>query len=607
MPIQQLPPHIAAQIAAGEVIERPASVVKELVENALDAGAARIAVAIRQGGVAEISVADDGCGIPAGELALAFRHHATSKLTAVADLAAVATLGFRGEALPSIAAVARVSCRTRPHNAEAGARIEFRYGDLVSQTEVGCPAGATVQVIELFGNLPARRRFLRSAAAEAARAQEVVTCYALSHPEVRFTFTVDDREQLNTPGSGRLQDAILAVYGAETAAWMLPVDHTAGDRVAGNHAAADRASGAITVSGYTGAADLTRGNRAHITLLVNRRWVQSRRIAYAVEQAYRGQLPDRRYPVAVINIALPPALVDVNSHPAKREVRFRNENAIFTAVHRAVGDALLAHAPARAATRAFTPPGGRRTASGSGAVPGSDQYDGPAAPYDGGPSQSSAPLSSPDRLALPVGAGATTGTSLREVLAGLRVVGQIRQTYIVAEGEGGMYLVDQHAAHERVLYDRIRSAAASLERATQPLLAPLPAELSLAQVATLREYAALLAEYGFDLEAFGGNAWLVRALPAGLAERHNPDPARALAELLDAVAVEQVVMEREDALAATIACHASVRAGKTLAYAEMDALLRQLETTPNPHHCPHGRPTVVHFTEYQLEREFGRR
>ena len=601
MPIQQLPPHIAAQIAAGEVIERPASVVKELVENALDAGAARIGVAIRQGGVAEISVADDGCGIPAGELALAFQHHATSKLTAVADLAAVATLGFRGEALPSIAAVARVSCRARPHNAEAGARIEFRYGDLVRQTEVGCPAGATVQVIELFGNLPARRRFLRSAAAEAARAQEVVTSYALSHPEVRFTFTVDDREQLNTPGSGRLQDAILAVYGAETAARMLPVDHAASDPVAGNHAAADRAA-AITVSGYTGAADLTRGNRAHITLLVNRRWVQSRRIAYAVEQAYRGQLPDRRYPVAVINIALPPGMVDVNSHPAKREVRFRNENAVFTAVHRAVGDALLAHAPARTATRAFAPPGGRGAAA-----PVPEQQDGPVAPYDGGPSQSSSPPPSPDRLALPVSAGATTGASLREVLAGLRVVGQIRQTYIVAEGEGGMYLVDQHAAHERVLYDRIRPAAAGRERATQPLLAPLPAELSLAQVATLREYAALLAEYGFDLEAFGGNAWLVRALPAALAERRNPDPARALAELLDAVAVEQVVMEREDALAATIACHAAVRAGKTLAYAEMDALLRQLEATPNPHHCPHGRPTVVHFTEYQLEREFGRR
>ena len=587
MPIQQLPPHIAAQIAAGEVIERPASVVKELVENALDAGAARIAVAIRQGGVAEISVTDDGCGIPAGELALAFRHHATSKLTAVADLESVATLGFRGEALPSIAAVARVSCRTRPHNAEAGARIEFRYGDLVSQTEVGCPAGATVQVIELFGNLPARRRFLRSAAAEAARAQEVVTCYALSHPEVRFTFTVDDREQLNTPGSGRLQDAILAVYGAETAARMLPVDH---------------AAGGIGVSGYTGAADLTRGNRAHITLLVNRRWVQSRRIAYAVEQAYRGQLPDRRYPVAVINIALPPATVDVNSHPAKREVRFRNENAVFTAVHRAVGDALLAHAPARTATRAFTTPGGRPAPA-----PAPEQHNGPAAPYDGGPWQPSSLPPSPDRLALPVGAGSTTGASLREVLAGLRVVGQIRQTYIVAEGEGGMYLVDQHAAHERVLYDRIRPAAAGRELATQPLLAPLPAELSLAQVATLREYAALLAEYGFDLEAFGGNAWLVRALPAALAERHNPDPARALAELLDAVAVEQVVMEREDALAATIACHAAVRAGKTLAYAEMDALLRQLEATPNPHHCPHGRPTVVHFTEYQLEREFGRR
>ncbi len=583
MPIQQLPPHVAAQIAAGEVIERPASVVKELVENSLDAGATRIAVAIRQGGVAEIRVSDDGCGIPAAELALAFRHHATSKLSTVADLQSVATLGFRGEALPSVAAVARVVCTTRVADADAGARIEFRYGEDVNERSIGCPVGATVQVAELFGNLPARRRFLRSPAAETARIQEVVTRYALADPGVRFTLNVDGRETVNTTGSGRLQDAVLSIYGADVSGRMLPVSLADGD---------------VSVSGYTGAADLSRHNRSYITLLVNHRWIYDRSIAYAIEQAYQGTLPQRRYPLAVIDIAIPPEQVDVNSHPSKREVRFRDENRLFSAVQRAVRDALLAHAPVRQVTRSFTPSGNPAVAGGS--SPAAPSFRVPAS-YGGSASPP------PDPLTLPTTSLAPTGGPLRDALADLRVVGQIRQTYVVAEGPAGMYLIDQHAAHERVVYDRLRNRAEYRERASQPLLVPLPAELSASQVATLEECADLLAEHGFQLEPFGDNAWLVRAVPALLAARGNSDPATALTDLLDAVAVEQVVMEREDALVATIACHGSVRAGMTLAPDEMDALLRQLETADNPHNCPHGRPTVVHFTEYQLEREFSRR
>ena len=581
MPIRQLPPHVAAQIAAGEVVERPASVVKELVENSLDAGATRIAVSVSAGGVSEIRVADDGCGIPAAELALAFRHHATSKLATAGDLETVATLGFRGEALPSIAAVARVTCTTRVAAAEAGSRIEFRYGEPVGEGTVGCPVGTTVQVVELFGNLPARRRFLRSDAAETARIQEVVTRYALACPDVRFTLTADGREQVNTPGSGNLQDVILSLYGGDVAARMLPVSGTDA------HA---------SVSGYTSAPDLSRHNRSHVTLLVNRRWVYHRSIMYAIEQAYQGALPDRRYPLSVINVDLPVAEVDVNSHPTKREVRFRNENRIFSAVQRAVSDALVAHAPVRQVSRSFSVPGAAPPSAG---LP---------LNYRPAPAPAIGPGSpAPDGLALPTTALTSSGGSLRDVLIGLRVVGQIRQTYIVAEGSEGMYLVDQHAAHERVVYDRIRHSGQSRDNGSQPLLAPTPVDLNLAQAATLQEYADMLAEYGFLLEPFGGEAWLVRAVPATLTGRSNPDPALALTNLLDAVAVEQVVMQREDALVATIACHGSVRAGDTLTTDEMDALLRQLETTENPHHCPHGRPTVIHFTEYQLEREFGRR
>ena len=581
MPILQLPSHVAAQIAAGEVIERPASVVKELVENSLDAGATRIAVSIREGGVAEIRVTDDGCGIPPDELDLAFRHHATSKLSTAEDLQTVSTLGFRGEALPSVAAVARTVCTTRPPDSQAGARIEFRHGACVDQRPEGCPPGTSIQVIDLFGDQPARRRFLRSAPAEASRVQEVVTRYALAHPEVRFTLSVDGREAINTPGSGRLQDAILSIYGAEVAGRMLPVS---------------LADAEATVDGYTSAPDLNRRNRSYTTLLVNRRWVYDRSIHYAIEQAYQGTLPERRFPLAVINISLPPDQVDVNSHPTKREVRFRNGDRLFSLVQRAVREALIAHAPARTVTRSFAPvePTPQLTAS-------PVALEAPRLASIGGAATRA------DGLALPATGLASAGGSLRDVLADLRVVGQIRQTYIVAEGRSGMYLIDQHAAHERVVYDQIRQRMQAGQRPSQPLLAPVTAELSVSQAATLESYDALLSEYGFMLEPFGDRAWLVRALPANMASRANPDPAVALSDLLDAVAVEQVVMEREDALAATVACHGAVRAGLTLSQQEMDALLRQLQETENPHHCPHGRPTVIHFSEYQLEREFGRR
>ncbi len=585
MPIQQLAPDVSAQIAAGEVVERPASVVKELLENSLDAGATRIDISIQQGGVAEIRISDDGCGIPAPEVDLAFAHHATSKLTTAADLDTVATLGFRGEALPSIAAVARVTLTSRPPETDAGTRIEFRYGERVGSTELGCPVGTTVHVVELFGNLPARRSFLRSHAAETSRIQDVVTRYALAYPAVRFTLTADDRRIIDTPGSHRLQETILAIYGAEVAARMLPVYLVDGD---------------VTVDGYASAPELTRHNRSWLTLLVNHRWVYDRSVLYAIEQAYQGVLPERRYPLAVVNLILPPERVDVNSHPTKREVRFRQESRIFSTVQRAVRDALLAHAPARPAQHTSSQPLPARPNA-----PAANTAAGPRilAPRQSGPNHNPPP--DPNPSSLPT-ASPTQLVPLRQTLATLRVVGQIRQTYIVAEGEGGMYLIDQHAAHERVVYDRLQQQWASQERTSQPLLVPTPAELTFSQQDTLQEYSELLAVSGFDLEPFGDNAWLLRAVPPQLAA-NSADPVQALIALLDAVALEQVIMERQDALAATIACHGSVRAGMTLATEEMAALLVQLEATPEPHHCPHGRPTVIHFSEYQLEREFGRR
>ncbi len=585
MPIRQLPTDVASKIAAGEVIERPASVVKELVENSLDAGATRIETVIREGGVAEIRVSDDGCGIPADEVSLAFLRHATSKLTTVDELQSVATLGFRGEALPSIAAVSRATLTTRAIGADSGVRIQLRYGEPVGLDEVGCAPGTTVQAQELFGNLPARRKFLRSSAAETARIQEVVSRYALASPGVKFTLTADGRTILETPGSGRARDAVLSVYGSDIASQMLPVLHVDGD---------------VSIDGFVSTPQISRGNRSYITLLVNHRWVFDGSIAYAITQAYQGMLPDRRFPVAVIDVATPAHEVDVNSHPSKREVRFRNADRLFSAVHHAVRDALLAHAPVRQVVSVATPAHTDAPANSAPAqpllVPGTSRS--PA-----GPRASSGPAP------LPTTQLVSSAGSLRDVLASLRVVGQIRQTYIVAEGPEGMYLVDQHAAHERVVYDRLRQQASNQQRISQPLLSPTPCDLSIAQAATMEEYAELLESYGFGIEAFGNNTWLLRAVPASLADgaKGVTDPVQILLELLDAIALEQVIMEREDALAATIACHGSVRAGMNLTIDEMSALLEQLEVTPYPHSCPHGRPTVVRFTEYQLEREFRRR
>ena len=355
-----------------------------------------------------------------------------------------------------MAAVAGVVCTTRVPDADAGARIEFRHGACVGQRHEGCPQGTSIQVSDLFGDLPARRNFLRSAPAEAARIQEVVTRYALAHPEVRFALAVDGKEAINTPGSGRLQDVILSIYGAEVAGRMLPVSLVDGE---------------VSVDGYTGSPDLNRRNRSYTTLLVNRRWVYDRSIYYAIEQAYQGTLPDRRFPFAVINISVA-ARTGGRQLPSctKREVRFRNGDRLFSLVRRAVRDALIAHAPPRTATRSFAPVDAAPQPT---ATPAS--LETPRLPSTGEPSPRR------DGIALPTTALASPGGSLRDVLADLRVVGQISQTYIVAEGRSGMYLIDQHAAHERVVFDQIRQRIRGDERPSQPLLAPLAAELSATQ------------------------------------------------------------------------------------------------------------------------------
>ncbi len=576
MPIRVLPPDLAAKIAAGEVVERPASVVKELVENSIDAGSSQITVEIKAGGVEQIKVIDDGHGIPAEEVATAFQRHATSKIDNQDQLDAIATLGFRGEALPSIAAVSNTVITTRQPLNPGGFRMELNWGEPVTSRNQGCPPGTAIVVSDLFGNLPARRKFLRSSSAETSRIQELVSRYALVFPGARFQLVVDGKVSFTSPGNGVPREALLAVYGPQAATAMLEVH-------------GEDAESGYQVDGFAGAPSLTRANRTYMTFFVNRRWVQSRMLSYAVEEAYMGLLQVKRYPLAALNISIPYEDVDVNYHPSKREVRFREENRVFSTVQRAVRSVLVADSPVpnlapppdsdypAAVAPSFFP---RSAFGGVRNGVGMPDYQGQ---LGGGPADAASPL---------------------QPAPPLKVVGQLKLTYIVAEGPAGMFLVDQHAAHERVLFDRIAQKTSENEPQSQPLLEPVSVELSPSQGDTLKSNRESLETYGFQFEPFGDGSYLLRAVPAIFGEG---DPAKLLLDVLDMTAFEGLVRQKEDVTAASIACHGAIRAGKSLAEPEMVALLEQLEATPNPHTCPHGRPTMVHFSSHHMEREFGRR
>ena len=580
MTIRVLTPHEAARIAAGEVIERPASVVKELVENALDAGARQITVETRQGGLAFLRVTDDGCGIEPEELSIAFERHATSKLRSEEELWRIETLGFRGEALPSIAAAADVELVSRPAGAPVAGRIVLRDGEIERQGSAGAPPGTTITVQGLFRRQPARLKFMRSAAAEGSQIATVLTHYALAYPEVRFTLRADKRTALATSGNGDLRDAAAAVYSVDVAAELLPLDA--------------EPQGLVEVNGLIGSPAVSRANRNYISLFVNRRWIRHRALTFAVVEAYQGMLPSGRFPIAMIDVRLPLDEVDVNVHPAKAEVRFRDERAVFAAVQRAVRATLSARTPVPAldaAGPAFQAGNWQpQPAEGNGAASSNlelrDSNSEPRTP-------NLEPAASPQLPAandLPV----------------LRPVGQVSNTYVIAEGPEGLYLVDQHAAHERVLYERyLRQQAEGVEE-LQPLLQPATVDLTPSQRSLLTTFSDELRASGFVIEPFGDGAYLVRAVPPALAVRG--DVTKAVGELLDLLAREDGPRDSPaHRVAASLACHASVRAGQTMTEDEQRELLSMLEAAEHPRTCPHGRPTMIHMSANALARQFRRR
>ncbi len=568
MTIKVLETKTVSRIAAGEVVERPASVVKELVENALDAGATQITVEVKGGGISLIRITDNGTGIPDSETELAFERHATSKISSLQDLQNLSSLGFRGEALPSIAAVAQVQMITCARGEDVGTYLSLDDGKVVRHDSQARSSGTTITVNNLFRKIPARLKFLKSESAEGGRVADIVSQYALAYPEVRFTLNVDGKTPLRSPGSGKLMDSVIAVYGLEIAQNMLEVRNQNTDW--------NSADDLIQVTGLVGLPKIARSNRDRISFFVNRRWVNNRMLSFAVEEAYHGLLMQGKHPVCVINIQIPPNQVDVNVHPAKTEIKFQDERAVFGAVQKAVRQTLVQSSP----------------------VPRVDEiksrFGTPAAPF--------AAIHPP---VIPQKAGPASTANINEQavtplisLPLLRVLGQLARNYIVAEGPDGLYLIDQHAAHERIQFEKIKEQWESRKIEVQTLLEPATFEVEPGRASLMSSHLGELAELGFGIEIFGDRTYLVRSIPALLRDKNWGETIR---ELLDNSAGNWT-----DNLIVTLACHGAIRAGQVLNDSEMRELIKQLEQTALPHSCPHGRPTMIHMTLQQLEKEFGR-
>jgi DNA mismatch repair protein MutL len=574
MPIRVLPEELASQIAAGEVVERPASVVKELLENALDAGASRIQIRVEGAGQRLIEVSDDGLGIPVAELPLALERHATSKLASAAELANISTLGFRGEALAAIASVSRFTLTSRPAGSDSAARIQVDGGKTAAAQQVGAPPGTQAQVEDLFFNLPARRKFLKGDVTERRHISQLVARYALAYPQVGFTLQIDSRHILQSSGNGDRREILASLYDPAMARRMISVD-APDERVA--------------VTGFISPPDLTRANRAELTFFVNGRWVQDSALAAATIQAYHGLLMVGRYPITVLFIQLPADAVDVNVHPTKAEVRFAERDRVFTSVQRAIRRSLLAHAP----------------------IPNLQPLqDGlvwrpmPAPAAEVADPETESPLSGEETANDEPTPLAPTPQPRLPGVPLLRLVGQVGSAYLVAEGPDGLYLVDQHAAHERVLFERFQRQRAKLS--AQILLEPATIELTPIQAELLEGQLDAMKQLAFEIEPFGPNTYKVRAIPSLLL---GSDPEAALRSVVEDFEEDEKPLEKqlEARLIARICKRAAVKAGQQLSPEEQRALLRDLEACEAPRTCPHGRPTMIHLSIDLLEKQFGRR
>ena len=617
MPIRQLPQSLINKIAAGEVIERPASVVKELMENALDAGATRIDVALQQGGLELVRVADNGGGIPAAELPLALAAHATSKLAEADDLFRIATLGFRGEALASIAEVSRTVLRSRTPDAPAGAELEVAGGQCGAVAPCGCPVGTAVEVHNLFFNTPVRRKFLRSTQTEFGHASEAFTRIALAAPRVHCTLRHNDRPVFDLSAADGWLERIARFFGRELAEQMIWVES---------------ADGAVRLSGYVAHPSQSRSHNRMQYFFLNGRAIRDRALQHALGEAYRGLLMTGRYAIALLNFEMPPDLVDVNVHPTKLEVRFQDGGRLYSQL---LGTLRTKFLTTDLTTRGQSPDAAPAAENQAEAVqlrqqlvdwakgrlaelgpPGTPSATAPPPAWPA-PSLGSGerqplrvmrldrPWPTPaDRSAAPP-TETTTGPHAPHAGPAAPAL-QIHNRYLVTESAEGVTIIDQHALHERILYEQLRRRVLAGPVETQSLLVPEAVDLGPAEAAAAREHRELLAQLGLRIEPFGGHTLLISGFPAMLA---NLNPAEVLRDLLERLAAGGKQPERRDLLDEllhTIACKAAIKAGDRLAPEEITELLAQRGEVDDSHHCPHGRPTELVFTREELDRQFRR-
>ncbi len=588
MPIRLLSSEVSSQIAAGEVVERPASVVKELTENALDAGATTISISVADAGRTLIEVADDGHGIPAGELELAAARHATSKLIQSDDLFHIQTLGFRGEALASIGSVSHMNITSRVESAQEGARLKVDGGIASKVEKVGAPVGTVVRVENLFYNVPARLKFLKTDTTERRAIDSLVTRYALAYPNVRFKITDGKQVTLQTAGDGDRRAIFAALYGVDVAKQMLEVMATEEN---------------MTITGFISPVSLTRSNRKEITFFINGRWVQEISLNSALLQAYHTLLMVGRYPLTALFFDMAPEDVDVNVHPTKAEVRFRAQDKIFSFVQRSVRKALLAYTPVPSVSPQLwgsrSVPSEPRTVGIDWSI-GHDSQLTVGGDDEFGETSYQSPVTSEQSSQVESQKSFSTGVPL------LRLIGQIGSTYIVAEGPDGLYLIDQHAAHERVLFEKLMAQHDNKSIPSQSLLAPEIVTLPPQSSKILLEQLPFLNKFGFEVEEFGTNTFQVRSMPMLFA---GGSPAMALKALVEDFEEDESPLqaEVEARLAARVCKRLAVKGGQALTSEEQRSLLNDLENCQSPRTCPHGRPTMIHLTVDTLERQFGRK
>ena len=599
------------KIAAGEVVERPASALKELIENALDADSTRIEMELEEGGIRQLRVVDNGWGMNAEEVRYSVERHATSKITQAEDLQRILSFGFRGEALSSMAAVSHLELISRTADQTEGTRLIVAGGEILSMEPIGAPVGTQVTLRDLFYNLPARREFLKRPAAEQRLAIDLVSRLVLANPQVAFRLQCDGRTRLQSSGNNNLLEAIAAVYGPETASQMLFVKQ---DLESESELSFTQPleSKAIKVWGYVSGPSLTRNNRLHQSFLVNRRWVHSRLLQEAVMEAYHGLLPPQRFPVVILHLEISPEMVDVNIHPAKMEIRFRDEDMIFNQVVKSLRHTLRSPAvitrldrgasarkdPTKALPRSPSP-----SATELRREPSLEPLNFSGQP---GATEKAADVEPTSRtsdytLAEPSTPYGENRFSLELLVPKAQIIG----TYMIAEGPDGLYILDQHAVHERILYEKIMAGLENDHNYSQAVLFPETIELTPEESERFTRQILFFRNLGFVLEHFGGHTFLLRGIPTFIKESGK----EAFMDLLDYLSDKHHLEEPRlyEEMVARLACHQAIKANRVLSGSEMEALILQLAGLNNPYSCPHGRPTILRFTQAELERRFQRR